>query len=128
MHELPLRDLRQRLTSLADFVELLRRTPGVCAFVELKRQALEVHGPDLVLERVLAELQQVSKPSARLKARRFVPAAAVKGLQRIAEVPMYSIDPAPEISASRLFATRTTARPAPLTAILAVCDSSPEAR
>ena len=57
VHELPLRDLRQRLTSLADFVELLRRTPGVCAFVELKRQALEVHGPDLVLERVLAELQ-----------------------------------------------------------------------
>jgi hypothetical protein len=42
--------------------------------------------------------------------------------------PMYSIDPAPEISASRLLATRTTARPAPLTAILAVCDSSPGAR
>jgi len=42
---------------------------------------------------VLAELQPVSKPSARLKARRFVPTAALKGLQRIAEVPMYSIDP-----------------------------------
>ena len=42
---------------------------------------------------VLAELQQDRKPSARLKARRFVPAAALKGLQRIAEVPMYSIDP-----------------------------------
>jgi len=42
---------------------------------------------------VLAELQQDINPSARLKARRFVVAPAVKGLQRIAEVPMYSIDP-----------------------------------
>jgi NADH-quinone oxidoreductase subunit G len=42
---------------------------------------------------VLAELQQDIKPSARLKARHFPPAPAVKGLQRIAEVPMYSIDP-----------------------------------
>jgi NADH-quinone oxidoreductase subunit G len=42
---------------------------------------------------VLAELQQDIKPSARLKARRFVPAPAVKGLQRITEVSMYSIDP-----------------------------------
>ena len=42
---------------------------------------------------VLAELQQNLAPSARLKARRFVTVPAVKGLQRIAEVPMYSIDP-----------------------------------
>ncbi len=42
---------------------------------------------------VLAELQQDIKPSARLNMRRFVPALAAKGLQRIAEVPMYSIDP-----------------------------------
>jgi NADH-quinone oxidoreductase subunit G len=42
---------------------------------------------------VLAELQQNLAPSARLKARRFATAPAVKGLQRIAEVPMYSIDP-----------------------------------
>jgi NADH-quinone oxidoreductase subunit G len=42
---------------------------------------------------VLAELQQNINPSARLKARHFVPAPAVKGLQRIAEVSMYSIDP-----------------------------------
>ena len=42
---------------------------------------------------VLAEVQQDIRPSARLKVRQFVPAPAVKGLQRIAEVPMYSIDP-----------------------------------
>ena len=42
---------------------------------------------------VLAELQQNFTPSARLKARRFVSVPAVKGLQRIAEVSMYSIDP-----------------------------------
>ena len=42
---------------------------------------------------VLAELKPVSMPSARPKARQFVPAAAVNGLQRIAEVSMYSIDP-----------------------------------
>jgi hypothetical protein len=41
---------------------------------------------------------------------------------------MYSIEPAPEISASRLFATLTTARPAPLTAIFAVCEARPAAR
>jgi NADH-quinone oxidoreductase subunit G len=42
---------------------------------------------------VLAEIQQNHTPSARPKERRFVPVPAVKGLQRIAEVPMYSIDP-----------------------------------
>jgi NADH-quinone oxidoreductase subunit G len=42
---------------------------------------------------VLAELQQNLAPSARLKARRFATVPAVKGLQRIAEVSMYSIDP-----------------------------------
>jgi NADH-quinone oxidoreductase subunit G len=41
----------------------------------------------------LAELQAPVTPSARLKARRFGPAATATGLQRIAEVPMYSIDP-----------------------------------
>lgn len=57
VHELPMADLQPLVTSLADFVALLLRAPGVCAFVELKRQALEVHGHDLVLERVLAGLQ-----------------------------------------------------------------------
>jgi len=42
---------------------------------------------------VLAEIQQSNTPSARPKERRFVSVPAVKGLQRIAEVPMYSIDP-----------------------------------
>ena len=42
---------------------------------------------------VLAELQPTLTPSARLKTRRFVPAPVVKGLQRIAEISMYSIDP-----------------------------------
>jgi NADH-quinone oxidoreductase subunit G len=42
---------------------------------------------------VRAEVQPPLAASARLKARRFVPVAAAKGLQRIAEVPMYSIDP-----------------------------------
>jgi NADH-quinone oxidoreductase subunit G len=43
---------------------------------------------------VLAEVRQVNTaPSARLKARRFAPAPTAKGLQRIADVPMYSIDP-----------------------------------
>ncbi len=42
---------------------------------------------------VLAELQQNTEATARLKARRFAPAPAVNGLQRIAEVSMYAIDP-----------------------------------
>jgi len=42
---------------------------------------------------VLAEIHQVASPSARLKTRRFVPTPAVKGLQRIVEVSMYSVDP-----------------------------------
>jgi NADH-quinone oxidoreductase subunit G len=42
---------------------------------------------------VRAELQRSLAPSTRLKARRFVPAPTAKGLQRIAEVPMYAIDP-----------------------------------
>ena len=42
---------------------------------------------------VLAEIQQNTTPSARLKKRRYVPVPAVTGLQRIAEVPMYSVDP-----------------------------------
>jgi NADH-quinone oxidoreductase subunit G len=42
---------------------------------------------------VLAELQQNLAPSARLKARRFATVPTVKGLQRITEVSMYSIDP-----------------------------------
>jgi len=47
---------------------------------------------------------------------------------RTAGFPMYSIDPAPAISASRRFATLTTARPAPLTEIRAVSDARPPAR
>jgi NADH-quinone oxidoreductase subunit G len=42
---------------------------------------------------VLAEIHQDTAPSARLKTRRFAVTPAVKGLQRIVEVPMYSIDP-----------------------------------
>jgi NADH-quinone oxidoreductase subunit G len=42
---------------------------------------------------VLAEIQQNTTPSARLQTRRFVMAPVAKGLQRITEVSMYSIDP-----------------------------------
>jgi len=42
---------------------------------------------------VLAEIEQKATPSAHLKARHFVTAPATAGLQRIAEVSMYAIDP-----------------------------------
>jgi NADH-quinone oxidoreductase subunit G len=42
---------------------------------------------------VLAEIKQNTTPSARLQTRRFVIAPVTKGLQRITEVSMYSIDP-----------------------------------
>jgi NADH-quinone oxidoreductase subunit G len=59
---------------------------------------------------VRAEVQPPLAPSTRLKARRFVPAAAAKGLQRIAEVPMYSIDPLVR-RASALHKTRDNSGP-----------------
>lgn len=42
---------------------------------------------------VLEDIQQNTTPSARLQTRRFATATAAKGLQRITEVSMYSIDP-----------------------------------
>ncbi len=49
----------ERIASLADFVELLRRNPRVAAFVEIKRASLEVFGAELVLERVHATIEPV---------------------------------------------------------------------
>jgi len=42
---------------------------------------------------VLEDIQQNTTPSARLQTRRFATVTAAKGLQRITEVSMYSIDP-----------------------------------
>ncbi len=42
---------------------------------------------------VLEDIQQNTTPSARLQTRRFATTTAAKGLQRITEVSMYSIDP-----------------------------------
>lgn len=73
VHELSLADLRalscgergkfgtqfvsEGIASLAGFVQLLRRNPGVTAFVEVKRIAIERFGPERVLERVLPALE-----------------------------------------------------------------------
>jgi glycerophosphoryl diester phosphodiesterase len=45
------------LASLEGFVELVARSAGVRAFVELKRASLEVLGPDAVLDAVLPALE-----------------------------------------------------------------------
>ena len=42
---------------------------------------------------VLAEVPRAQGVSARLGSRQFVPAAAVNGVMRVAELPMYTIDP-----------------------------------
>lgn len=47
---------RERVAKLADLVTLLGAHPEVRVFVELKRQALDRFGIDMVLERVLATL------------------------------------------------------------------------
>lgn len=50
---------QEPIPTLSAFVELLRRHPGVKAFVELKRASLEHFGPTIVLSRVLRELAPV---------------------------------------------------------------------
>ncbi len=50
---------QERIATLSAFVELLRRHPGVKAFVELKRSSLEHFGPMIVLSRILRELGPV---------------------------------------------------------------------
>jgi glycerophosphoryl diester phosphodiesterase len=72
VHELPLSELRaltcgeharfgnaflsEGICSLAGFVQLLRHHPGVHAFVEIKRIAIERFGRERILERVLPAL------------------------------------------------------------------------
>ncbi len=72
VHELTLSDLRalacsepgrfgdrfaaEGLCTLAGFVQLLRKHPGVFAFVEIKRVAIERFGRERILERVLPAL------------------------------------------------------------------------
>jgi glycerophosphoryl diester phosphodiesterase len=73
VHELTLAELRalscgeagrfgakfasEGIASLAGFVQLLRRHPGVHAFVEIKRAATERFGDERVLERVLGAIE-----------------------------------------------------------------------
>lgn len=69
VHELPIAELRalscgeqakfgsrfasEGIASLAGFVQLLRKHPGVTAFVEIKRVSIERFGRERILERVL---------------------------------------------------------------------------
>lgn len=50
-----------RISSLAEFVQLLMGYPGVMAFIELKRSSIEHFGPAVVLNRVLRELEPVAE-------------------------------------------------------------------
>jgi glycerophosphoryl diester phosphodiesterase len=55
---------RERIATLQGFVDLLRRHPGVTAFVEIKRAAIEHFGSARILERVLPELAPAEQQCA----------------------------------------------------------------
>lgn len=52
------RFVANRISRLSDVLSYLQTQNGVTAFVELKRQALDVYGIDIVLEQVLPQLER----------------------------------------------------------------------
>ncbi len=50
-----------RLSTLSDFAQWLSRYPDVTAFVEIKRQSVEVFGADTVVSAVLNVIEQIKK-------------------------------------------------------------------
>jgi glycerophosphoryl diester phosphodiesterase len=80
VHELPWSELRvlscserlrfgnafasERIASLDGFVQILRRSAGVTAFVEIKRIAIERFGSERILERVLPVLEPARQQCA----------------------------------------------------------------
>ena len=56
-HRFGYKYINNRITTLAETAEYLAGQPHVTAFVEIKRQALQQHGVDIVMERVLQEVK-----------------------------------------------------------------------
>jgi glycerophosphoryl diester phosphodiesterase len=60
-HRFGYRYVNNRITTLAEVVDYLAAQPQVTAFVEIKRQALQYHGVDTVLDRVLQEIKPIQQ-------------------------------------------------------------------
>jgi glycerophosphoryl diester phosphodiesterase len=86
-HRFGYKYVNNRITTLAQVVDYLAGQPQVTAFVEIKRQALQHHGVEKVLDRVLQDLKPIQQQAVVIS----YDLQALLALRKKSEIPVAAV-------------------------------------